>query len=143
MKKQLSIAVLLALIFIMLAGCTAESDASSGSDSNPLVKVNTPVPTPIGATPAPDDQIKVPGVTIQLHAPGPNPSINTPDNNGIVAGALLGLWHGIISPITLIMSFFNKNVQMYEVHNNGREYNLGFLLGIAILLVIVVFSSRR
>jgi len=139
MKKQFSLFVLLVMMLIPVTGCTAESS----SDSDSVVQVNTPVPTPRGGTPVPDDQIKVPGVTIQLHAPGPNPAINTPDDQGVVAGALLGLWHGIISPVTLIMSFFNRNVQMYEVHNNGREYNLGFLLGIAILLLILAFSTRR
>lgn len=139
MKKQILVLALLVSIFFTLVGCTTESDSSSDS----AVKVDTPAPTPIGATPAPDGEIKVPGVSINLNAPGPNPSINTPNNHGFVAGALLGLWHGIISPVTLIMSFFNRNVQMYEVHNNGREYNLGFLLGIAILLIVLVFSTRR
>lgn len=139
MKKQILVLALLVSIFFTLVGCTTESDSSSDS----AVKVDTPAPTPIGATPAPDGDIKVPGVSINLNAPGPNPSINTPNNHGVVAGALLGLWHGIISPVTLIMSFFNRNVQMYEVHNNGREYNLGFLLGIAILLIVLVFSTRR
>jgi hypothetical protein len=37
-------------------------------------------------------------------------------------------------------------VQMYEVHNDGSQYNLGFLLGIAIVFVILgllVGSGRR
>jgi hypothetical protein len=139
MKEKLSSFILVVLMFVSIAGCTIQTD----SDSDSVVKVNTPAPTPVGGTPAPDDEIKVPGISINLNAPGPNPSVNTPDDHGVVAGALLGLWHGVISPITLVMSFFNRNVQMYEVHNNGREYNLGFLLGIAILLIIVVFSTRR
>jgi hypothetical protein len=139
MKEKLSSFILVVLMFVSIAGCTIQTD----SDADSVVQVNTPAPTPVGGTPVPDDEIKVPGVSINLNAPGPNPSVNTPDDHGVVAGALLGLWHGVISPITLVMSFFNRNVQMYEVHNNGREYNLGFLLGIAILLIIVVFSTRR
>lgn len=139
MKKQLLVFALLISILFTLVGCATASD----SDSDTLVQVNTPVPTPKGGTPVPDDEIKVPGVSINLHAPGPNPSVNTVDDHGEVAGALLGLWHGIISPVTLILSFFNANVHMYEVHNNGREYDLGFLLGIAILLLIMAFSTRR
>jgi len=49
----------------------------------------------------------------------------------------LGIWHGIISPVTLVISFFNKDIQMYEVHNDGSQYNLGFLLGIVILFAIL------
>jgi len=45
--------------------------------------------------------------------------------------------------VTLIMSFFNDAVQMYEVHNNGREYNLGFLLGVALVFLILGFSGSR
>ena len=59
------------------------------------------------------------------------------------AGVLQGLWHGLIAPVTLIMSFFNENVQMYEVHNDGKEYNLGFLLGVALVFLILGFSGRR
>lgn len=46
------------------------------------------------------------------------------------AGFLSGLWHGIISPISLIWGAFNSAVSMYEVRNTGGWYNLGFLLGI-------------
>jgi hypothetical protein len=46
-----------------------------------------------------------------------------------VAGFLPGLWHGLISPITFVISLFSDNVTMYDVHNNGGWYNFGFLLG--------------
>jgi len=46
------------------------------------------------------------------------------------AGFWLGLWHGIIFPITFIISLFNENVGVYEVYNAGKLYNLGFLLGL-------------
>ena len=79
-------------------------------------------------------QIDLPGIRINTFAPGPNPEVNKAAAGGTAAGILLGLWHGIISPITLILSFLNRNVQMYEVHNDGAPYNLGFFLGIAILI---------
>ena len=66
-------------------------------------------------------------------APGPNPQANTPDEQGHVAGVWLGLWHGIIAPVTFVISLFDKNVQMYAVHNNGNWYNFGFLLGMAVI----------
>lgn len=137
MKKRMIISVLLALMLITLSACATDSDTDSP------IQVNTPGPTPVGATPAPNDKIDLPGVSIQINAPGPNSLVNTPDARGRIAGALMGLWHGLISPVTLILSLFNSNVQIYEVHNNGREYNLGYLLGIAILLLILGISMRR
>lgn len=48
-----------------------------------------------------------------------------------VAGFWLGLWQGLISPITFLISLFNDNVNIYEVHNNGNWYNFGFMLGVS------------
>lgn len=47
------------------------------------------------------------------------------------AGFWLGLWHGVISPVTFIVSLFNHHVNLYEVHNNGNWYNFGFVLGLS------------
>jgi hypothetical protein len=46
------------------------------------------------------------------------------------AGFWLGLWHGLIAPITFIVSLFTENVNVYEVHNNGNWYDFGFMLGV-------------
>lgn len=46
------------------------------------------------------------------------------------AGFWLGLWHGIIFPITFVISLFNEKVGVYEVYNVGKLYNFGFLLGL-------------
>lgn len=62
-------------------------------------------------------------------APGSNELVDAPREEEEVAGFLMGLWHGIIAPITFIVSLFNDSVGMYEVHNNGGWYNFGFLLG--------------
>lgn len=113
--KKLFVLVLSVILLITMAGC--------GPDTN--IEVNTP------------------DASIQLNTPGVNPLANEPAENGRVAGVLQGLWHGLIAPVTLIMSFFNENVQMYEVHNDGKEYNLGFLLGVAIVFLILGFSGRR
>lgn len=45
------------------------------------------------------------------------------------AGFLVGLWHGIIMPLTFIASLFNPRVGIYETNNNGVWYNFGFVLG--------------
>ena len=49
------------------------------------------------------------------------------------AGFWQGLWHGIISPVTFIISLFNDNVNIYEVVNNGGWYNFGFMIGMSII----------
>jgi len=66
-------------------------------------------------------------------APGANELTNAANRNGIVAGFWRGVWNGIIAPVTFVISLFNKDVLMYEVHNNGALYNLGFLLGVIII----------
>jgi hypothetical protein len=64
-------------------------------------------------------------------AAGPNSLAKTtaPDTEK-TAGFWKGLWHGFISFITFIISLFNKNVNIYEVHNNGNWYNFGYILGV-------------
>lgn len=80
---------------------------------------------------------------LRLTTPNPNPQLNEPDPDGRVAGLGLGLWHGIIAPVTLVGSFFNPNWQIYEVYNNGAQYNLGFLIGVALIFLILgVFGGR-
>lgn len=49
-----------------------------------------------------------------------------------VAGFWLGLWHGLILPITFVISLFTDSVSVYEIHNNGNWYDFGFVLGIAV-----------
>jgi len=46
------------------------------------------------------------------------------------AGFFAGLWHGIISPITFIVSLFHDGVAIYEVNNSGGWYDFGFLIGV-------------
>ncbi len=72
-------------------------------------------------------------MTLAACAAGPNPLSGTPDAKGEVAGFWLGLWNGIIAPIAFIISLFNKAVRIYEVHNNGTLYDLGFILGAMII----------
>lgn len=87
-------------------------------------------------------QIETPNTTIQLSLPGPNPMVNQPDGTGRVARAVAGLWHGLIVPVTLVLSFFNSNVEIYEVHNAGSEYNFGFFLGEAFMFALIGLFLR-
>ena len=58
-------------------------------------------------------------------------SANSAANTGTqIAGFWKGLWHGVILPVTFVISLFNHNVGIYEIHNNGGWYNFGFVLGI-------------
>ncbi len=68
-------------------------------------------------------------------AAGANPATDVPSSEGDVAGFWLGLWHGIIMPITFIISLFSlTRVGIYEVHNNGGWYDFGFVIGALVFL---------
>jgi hypothetical protein len=49
------------------------------------------------------------------------------------AGFWLGIWHGLISFVTLFIGIFNDNVGVYEAHNTGGWYDFGFLIGVTAL----------
>jgi hypothetical protein len=68
-------------------------------------------------------------LTLSACAAGPNAMVDTgPDP----AGFWLGLWQGLISPITFLISLFTPEVNIYEVQNNGNWYDFGFMLGIVL-----------
>ncbi len=48
-------------------------------------------------------------------------------------GFWYGLWHGLILPISWLVSFFDNHVAIYAVYNNGGWYDSGFVLGCAVL----------
>ena len=74
---------------------------------------------------------------------GANPNVDVAAPDGDVAGFWLGLWHGLIIPITFIISLFTDTVNIYEVHNNGNWYDFGFVLGAACSLGGSGAGSRR
>jgi hypothetical protein len=49
------------------------------------------------------------------------------------AGFWMGLWHGMISCVTLVIGIFNDQVRVYEVDNSGGWYDFGFLVGVTAL----------
>jgi hypothetical protein len=73
-------------------------------------------------------------LTLSACAPGANVEEGVAARGGQIAGFWLGLWHGIIAPVTFVISLFSDKVNVYEIHNNGNWYNLGFVLGAGILL---------
>jgi predicted small secreted protein len=61
-------------------------------------------------------------------AAGPNTAAGTGEDP---AGFWLGLWHGIILPVTFVISLFTDTVGVYEIANNGNWYDFGFFVGAA------------
>ena len=59
----------------------------------------------------------------------PNSKYSLP--GGSRAGFLAGLWHGLICPVTFIVSLFNPKVRIYEQNNNGGWYDFGFVVGVS------------
>jgi len=46
------------------------------------------------------------------------------------AGFFTGIWHGWIAPLSLIAGIFSDNVTLYEIHNTGWWYDLGFYMAV-------------
>jgi hypothetical protein len=50
--------------------------------------------------------------------------------SGTPAGLFFGIWHGWIAPVSLLISFINPSVRIYEVNNTGFWYDFGFYIAI-------------
>ena len=70
-------------------------------------------------------------LSLSACAAGPNDLVKSANPEGTVAGFWRGLWHGFISLFTFIISLFSDKVGVYEVHNSGALYNLGFIIGVS------------
>lgn len=64
-----------------------------------------------------------------------------PAATGGNAGFWLGLWHGLILPVTFVVSLFNDSVAVYEVPNKGHLHDLVF--GAGGLSLPAFLSGRR
>ncbi len=73
-------------------------------------------------------------IALTACAAGPNPLIGKGNEEGKVAGFWMGLWHGIIAPVTFVISLFSNSVTVFEVYNNGGWYTFGFLIGASMTL---------
>ncbi len=74
---------------------------------------------------------------------GPNTLSGIAKPGSDIAGFWMGLWHGIIAPVTFVISLFSENINIYEVHNNGGWYDFGFVLGAGILFGGSGSASKR
>src|SRR5258707_8339492 len=57
------------------------------------------------------------------------------------AGFWAGLWHGMISPITFIVSLFTPCVRIYETRNRGRWYD-GMSLDLFLVFLPHLVAAR-
>jgi hypothetical protein len=46
------------------------------------------------------------------------------------AGFFMGVWHGWIAPVSLVVGIFNPSIRIYETENTGWWYELGFYVAI-------------
>ncbi|WP_121251091.1 hypothetical protein [Nocardioides ferulae] len=60
-----------------------------------------------------------------------------------LAGFWPGLWHGFITPVSLVISWFDSGVGIYEVDNNGGWYDTGFVLGVSFVFGSVLGGGSR
>ena len=82
--------------------------------------------------------------------PGSASSAAHAASGGILGLFVLGLWHGFLAPVTLILEFLNDlspgllpwKVRIYQASAQGIAYDLGFYLGIA-GSPVVIWSRRR
>ena len=44
-----------------------------------------------------------------------------------------GLWHGMILPLSWVVSLFDPEFAIYAIYNNGGWYDFGFVLGLGAL----------
>ncbi len=65
--------------------------------------------------------------------PSINPAVGIPDADGNSVGFWSGLMHGVISPVTFLISLFTDNVNVYEVYNTSNWYDFGFMFGVSII----------
>ncbi|MCQ6557574.1 hypothetical protein [Paenibacillus mendelii] len=57
----------------------------------------------------------------------PGDGTNTSENP---AGLFWGIWHGWVAPISLIIGLFKGTIRIYEIHNTGWWYDLGFYIAV-------------
>ena len=66
---------------------------------------------------------------------GYNDLTRIPNGKGQTAGFGIGIAHGFLSVISVGVSLFNKKINIYEVHNTGFGYNIGFVIGVLLWVI--------
>lgn len=73
-------------------------------------------------------------------AAGANPDVTSAHGT---PGFWMGLWQGLILPVTFVVSLFNAHVGIYATHNTGHLYDLGFVVGAGGLAAPGFLSRHR
>jgi hypothetical protein len=97
------------------AGQATLTAAEATAQAGPLfVEVETPTPEVITITTVPKPPISV----------GSSSFAN-------------GILHGLISPITLILSLITPTIRAYDPENAGPLYDFGFVIGVVLMAIIM------
>ena len=59
------------------------------------------------------------------------------------AGFFMGIWHGWIAPVSLIIGIFDHDIRIYDPHNTGWWYDLGYYIAIIAGFGGIAFSRKR
>ncbi len=46
------------------------------------------------------------------------------------AGFFMGVWHGWVAPVSLVVGLFNPSIRVYESENTGWWYDFGFYIAL-------------
>lgn len=46
------------------------------------------------------------------------------------ANFLMGIWHGWVAPVSVIVGIFNNKIRVYEPNNSGWWYDFGFYMAV-------------
>ena len=79
-------------------------------------------------------------VLLTLSSCIPGDGYNSPQKP---AGFFWGIWHGWMAPISLLVSFFDKDINIYEVYNKGFWYDFGYYMAIISGFGGLALSRRR
>jgi hypothetical protein len=85
-------------------------------------------PSRTGRRPAAAGALLLAALVLTACTAGPNTAVDA----AAASGFWWGLWHGLISPITFVVSLFTDAVNVYEVHNTGNWYDFGFIAGVSV-----------
>ncbi len=58
------------------------------------------------------------------------------------ANFLMGIWHGWIAPISVIVGIFKPGIRVYETNNSGWWYDLGFYMAVVSGFGGIAFSRK-
>jgi hypothetical protein len=58
-------------------------------------------------------------------------------------GFFMGVWHGWIAPLSLIVSLFDSDVRIYQANNSGWWYDFGFYVAVIAGFGGVALSRRK